>query len=84
MSLISLSMALLTGCSALPAISAVASSVSGYYSYKVAQAGPVEVLAKECVLNPVYLSRDSKLVRDDRVALAAHNQALIEICDATQ
>lgn len=79
MSLIALCMAL-QGCLAATIAGSAASSVSAYWSYKAATADTVEVLARECLLEPVYLSRESTLTTEDKRQLAAHNAAMLGLC----
>ena len=70
----------LTGCLPATIASSAASSVSAYWSYRSATADKVNVLARECILGPVYLSRESTLTTPDKRTLAAHNAAMAELC----
>ena len=70
------------GCVALPIISTVASVGSSYLSYRAATATKIEVLSKDCwiLTEPLYMSRESVLVIEDKRKIAAQNMAREKIC----
>jgi len=70
-------------CAAVPEIaSGAASAVSAYWSYRSATAKRVQVVARECLFmtTPVYMSRESTLVREDKLKLAELNASWNAIC----
>ena len=71
-----------SGCVALPVISTVASVGSSYLSYRAATATKVEVLSRDCLIltEPLYMSRESILVVEDKRKIVAQNMAREKIC----
>ena len=72
----------LSGCIALPIISTAASLTGTYMSYRAATATKVEVLSRDCLIltEPLYMSRESVLVIEDKRKIAAQNMAREKIC----